>query len=63
MSDPKQHDAVTRVAEQPTAVEQLTEAELEWCRLAGFTRREWQRLLFARWLYRTGELTEYPEGR
>ena len=63
MSDPKQHDAVTRVAEQPTAVEQLTEAEVEWFRLAGFSRREWQRLLFARWLYRTGELTEYPEGR
>jgi hypothetical protein len=63
MTDPKQQDAITRVTEEPTAVEQLTEAEVEWFRLAGFSRREWQRLLFARWLYRSGELTEYPEGR
>ncbi len=63
MSEQQQRDAVTRVTDEPTAVEQLTEAEVEWFRLAGFSRREWQRLLFARWLYRSGELTEYPEGR
>ena len=29
-------------------------------RQAGFTRREWRRLVFLRWLYRTGRLTEWP---
>ena len=64
MSEQQQHDAVTRVTREPEAVEQLTsEAEQEWCRLAGFTRLEWQRLVFTRWLYREGHLTEHPEGR
>jgi len=30
---------------------------------AGFTRREWQRLVFLRWLYRRGLLTEWPWRR
>ena len=63
MSEQQQHDAVTRITDEPQVVEQLTEAEIEWCRLAGFNRREWQRLLFTRWLYRSGQLTEYPEER
>ncbi len=29
-----------------------------WCQLAGFTRAEYRRLLFLRWLYQTGRLTE-----
>jgi hypothetical protein len=29
----------------------------EWCRGAGFTEREWRRLVFLRWLYRQGRLT------
>ena len=62
MSERQQHEAVARVPDEPKAVAQLTEAEVEWCRLAGFSRREWQRLLFARWLYRSGQLTEFPEG-
>lgn len=36
---------------------------LEWCQEAGFTQMETQRLIFARWLYREGQLTEYPDGK
>ena len=39
--------------------DQLT-AEQRWCSLRGFTRREWGRLVFMRWLYQQGRLTEYP---
>ena len=38
-------------------------AELEWCRRAGFTLAEWQRLRFMRWLHQQGQLTEFPQGR
>lgn len=37
--------------------------DLEWCQEAGFTRMEAQRLIFVRWLYREGQLTEYPDGK
>ena len=46
-------------AGEARATGELT-AEQEWCRVRGFTRREWQRLVFARWLYRQGRLTEHP---
>ena len=65
MPENEQRDAVTRVApnkaQQSQATDEIT-AEQEWCRLAGFTRTEWQRLVFTRWRHRQGELTEYPEG-
>jgi len=42
---------------------EVSAEQQEWFRLAGFTRTEWQRLVYMRWLYRQGELTEYPQGR
>lgn len=30
-----------------------------WRRRAGFTREEYRRLVFLRWLYRTGRLSEW----
>ncbi len=32
----------------------------QWLQLIGFTQRERQRLLFLRWLYRQGRLTDFP---
>ena len=29
---------------------------------AEFSRKEWDRLVFLRWCYQTGRLTEWPEG-
>ena len=48
-----QHDAQSPVATAWYVVEQ------EFCRGAGFTEAEWRRLVFLRWLYRTGRLTEW----
>jgi hypothetical protein len=48
-----QHDAQSAVT---TA---LYVVEHEFCRGAGFTEAEWRRLVFLRWLYRTGRLTEW----
>ena len=48
-----QHDAQSAVATASYVVEQ------EFCRGAGFTEAEWRRLVFLRWLYRTGRLTEW----
>jgi len=62
MPEHEEQNAGTRVAEDQDAAERLTE-EQEWCRQAGFSRLEWQRLSFTRWLYREGHLTESPEGR
>ena len=56
-----QREAVARLAREEEQATTLV-AELEWCRLAGFSRTEWQRLRFARWLYHQGRLTEFPEG-
>jgi hypothetical protein len=58
--------------EQPAAVEHtvtherpvlLNEVAGRWLRLAGFTPQESRRLLFLRWLYRRGQLTEFPPER
>jgi hypothetical protein len=38
----------------------VVEDERQLYAQAGFTRREWQRLDFLRWLYRRGLLTEWP---
>ena len=48
-----QHDAHSAVAAAWYVAEQ------EFCRLAGFTEAEWRRLVFLRWLYRSGRLTEW----
>jgi hypothetical protein len=29
----------------------------------GFSQADWRRLAFLRWRYRTGRLTEWPEGK
>lgn len=50
---------IASIAEVREVAEELTAEQQEWFRLAGFTRTEWQRLLFARWLYRQGQLTDY----
>ena len=48
-------------AQEPrTAVEQAAQEEQWWCERAGFTRAEWSRLVFLRWLYQRGRLTEWP---
>ena len=44
------------VADTQHAIGQTSPQEVD------FTRTEWQRLAFLRWLYRTGRLTEWPEG-
>lgn len=41
---------------------EVTPEQQEWFRLAGFDRMQWQRLIFTRWRYQTGDLTEDPEG-
>ena len=68
MPEKEQRDTAMPVAanQQGTAAEGLLEVsaeQQEWFRLAGFTRTEWQRLVYMRWLHRQGELTEYPQGR
>lgn len=50
---------IASIAEVREVAEELTAEQQEWFRLAGFTRTEWRRLLFARWLYRQGQLTDY----
>ena len=37
----------------------LVGVEPAWVQQGGFSRLEWQRLVFLRWLYRTGRLTEW----
>jgi hypothetical protein len=49
-------DSQRRTAPNPLVVED----EQQQYAQAGFTRREWQRLVFLRWLYRRGLLTEWP---
>ncbi|HEX5506776.1 MAG TPA: hypothetical protein VFW96_29450, partial [Thermomicrobiales bacterium] len=44
------HDALTRRV--------VAEAEREWRLLARFTHQQRQRLIFLRWLYRVGLVTE-----
>ncbi|HEX5502851.1 MAG TPA: hypothetical protein VFW96_09520 [Thermomicrobiales bacterium] len=64
MPEHEQQDAATRTAgsEDRDTVREWTE-DLEWCRRAGLTNADLRRLLFVRWLYREGQITDYPEGR
>ena len=43
---------------QPAGDEAGVDDEWLWRLHAGFSLREWRRLLFLRWLYRQGRLTE-----
>ena len=56
-----QQVGLARIARTQQAIKLA--AEFEWCRRAGFTRAEWQRLRFMRWLHQQGRLTEFPQGR
>lgn len=63
MAEKEQHDVVTRAADSPLhkeTVEEVTPEQQEWLRLAGFSRKEWQRLVYARWRYRQGLLSDAP---
>lgn len=65
MADKKQRDIATQANEQDTLrqeIEEVTPEQQEWFRLAGFSRIEWQRLVYARWRQRQGFLTDYPQG-
>lgn len=62
MDDHEQQDGTTRLSDDPETAEQVR-AEQEWCAEAGLSRVDWQRLVFARWRYREGHLTEYPDAR
>ena len=59
-----EHDQRETLAQIASRQQQamMVAAELEWCWRAGFTRAEWQRLRFMRWLHRQGQLTEFPQG-
>ena len=65
MPENEQRDVVTKAADASArkAIEEVTPEQQEWFRMAGFSRIEWQRLVYARWRYRQGLLTEYPQGR
>lgn len=60
MKEYERQDTAARIAgaELP---EELA-ADLDWCQEAGFTPLEARRLIFARWLYHEGVLTEYPRA-
>ncbi len=59
MPDNDQRDVAARpvdVGSARQALEEVTPEQQEWFRLAGFSRIEWQRLVYARWRYRQGLL-------
>ena len=65
MADKEQRDIATRANEQDALrqeIDEVTPEQQEWFRLAGFSRIEWQRLVYARWRHRQGLLTDYPQG-
>jgi len=65
MADKEQRDIATQANEQESLrqqIEEVTPEQQEWFRLAGFSRIEWQRLVYARWRHRQGLLTDYPQG-
>ena len=60
MSEHEGRDAARPVADDTTpAAAVLADEAPAWAEQGGFSRREWQRLVFLRWLYRTGRLTEW----
>jgi DNA-binding SARP family transcriptional activator len=65
MADKEQRDIATQANEQDALqqeIDEVTPEQQEWFRLAGFSRIEWQRLVYARWRHRQGLLTDYPQG-
>ena len=65
MADKEQREVATQANEHESLrqqVEEVTPEQQEWFRLAGFSRIEWQRLIYARWRHRQGLLTDYPQG-
>lgn len=63
MPDNDERELATQAnAADPLArqVDGLTPEQQEWLRLAGFSRIERQRLIYARWRYRQGILTDSP---
>lgn len=65
MAEKEQRDIATQASEQDALrqeIDEVTPEQQEWFRLAGFSRIEWQRLVYARWRYRQGLLTDYPQG-
>ncbi len=59
MDEQVQRETRFQVGEQDESlVDEPTTAALEWDEPVAFSRRERQRLLFLRWLYQTGRLTE-----
>ena len=61
MPEHDQGEALVEIASRQQQA-MMQAAELEWCRRAGLTRAEWQRLRFMRWLHRQDQLTEFPQG-
>lgn len=55
---PAGHVAENRQSAAPNA----PPPEREWPWRSAFTDTEWRRLVFMRWLYDQGRLTEYPHG-
>ena len=65
MADKDQRDIATQANEQEMLrqqIDEVTPEQQEWFRLAGFSRIEWQRLVYARWRHRQGLLTDNPQG-
>ena len=59
MDEQMQRDRLFGVGEQDEPpVDEPTTAAAGWDEPVAFSRRERQRLLFLRWLYQTGRLTE-----
>ncbi len=65
MADNEQRDVATRTSDSEALTQQIDEVtpeQQEWFRLAGFSRIEWQRLVYARWRHRQGLLTDIPQS-
>ncbi len=65
MVDNEQRDIATQQTEREALTqdtEEVTPEQQEWFRLAGFSRIEWQRLVYARWRHRQGLLTDTPQS-
>ena len=60
MSEHEGRDAARPGADDTTPMAAVLVGEAPaWAEQGGFSRREWQRLVFLRWLYRTGRQTEW----
>jgi len=64
MPDNEQRDVATQQTEREALTHdtEVTPEQQEWFRLAGFSRIEWQRLVYARWRHRQGLLTDTPQS-